>query len=145
MEKDTEKIFTGLKEDIFTYAGLKLRFFKLTAIERIARFLAVLSHGVILVALAFFMLLFLFIALGFYIGGLLGSVSLGFLIIGGLYLLLLILAVLIRETIRIKLINLMIEAVMSDNYSDDTQNKPTDPAGQDTQREETTQSPMPGN
>lgn len=144
MEKDAEKIFTGLKEDISAYAGLKLRFFKLTAIERTARFLAVLSHGVILTALAFFALLFLFIALGFYVGGLLGSISLGFLIVGGVYLLLAVVAVLVRESIRVKLMNLMIEAVMSDQYTDDTEDKPTDTAGEDAQREERDLPSMPG-
>jgi len=43
MENTAGKIFTELKEDISTYARLKLRLLKLMAIERTAIVLAVLS------------------------------------------------------------------------------------------------------
>ena len=50
MENAAEKIFTELKEDISTYARLKLRLLKLMAIERTAIVLAVLSHSLISVS-----------------------------------------------------------------------------------------------
>ena len=62
MENAAEKIFTELKEDISTYARLKLRLLKLMAIERTAIVLAVLSHSLILLLLSFFTVLFLFVA-----------------------------------------------------------------------------------
>ena len=49
MENTAGKIFTELKEDISTYARLKLRLLKLMAIERTAIVLAVLSHSLITV------------------------------------------------------------------------------------------------
>ena len=64
MENTAGKIFTELKEDISTYARLKLRLLKLMAIERTAIVLAVLSHSLILLLLSFFTVLFLFVALG---------------------------------------------------------------------------------
>ena len=66
MENTAGKIFTELKEDISTYARLKLRLLKLMAIERTAIVLAVLSHSLILLLLSFFTVLFLFVALGCY-------------------------------------------------------------------------------
>ena len=87
MENTAGKIFTELKEDISTYARLKLRLLKLMAIERTAIVLAVLSHSLILLLLSFFTVLFLFVALGCYLGELLDSPALGFLIVGGFYLL----------------------------------------------------------
>ncbi len=85
MENNTEKIFTDLKEEISAYVGLKLRLWKLMAIERTAGVLSSLSHGLILVLFAFFTVLFLFVALGFFLGDLLGSIAWGFLIVSGIY------------------------------------------------------------
>lgn len=144
MEKDAGKIFVELKEDITTYAGLKLRFLKLTAIERAARLMAVLSHGIILMLLVFFTVLFLFIALGFYLGELLDDTSLGFLIVGGIYLLLTFIAIGVRGRIREKLMNMMIEAIMANDDDDDTKDKSTDTVGKDSAREEGNQTGMPG-
>ena len=81
MENTAGNIFTELKEDISTYARLKLRLLKLMAIERTAIVLAVLSHSLILLLLSFFTVLFLFVALGCYLGELLDSPALGFLIV----------------------------------------------------------------
>ena len=40
--------------------------------------MAVFSYGIVLILLAFFTILFLFLALGFFLGELLGSMALGF-------------------------------------------------------------------
>lgn len=120
MENNTaEKIFAELKEDISIYARLKIRLLKLTAIERTARVFSVLSHGIILLLLTFFTFLFLFTALGFYLGDLLGSAALGFLIIGGLYLLLTLVALWSKNGIRIRLMNILINAIMADDDEND--------------------------
>lgn len=113
MEKNAEKIFSDLKEDISIYAGLKIRLLKLTAIEKIAKLVAVLSHGIILSILAFFTLLFLFSALGFYLGELLESAALGFLIDGGICLLLALILWWAKCGFRIKVMNVVIEAIES--------------------------------
>lgn len=113
MEKNAEKIFSDLKEDISIYAGLKIRLLKLTAIEKIAKLVAVLSHGIILSILAFFTLLFLFSALGFYLGELLESAALGFLIDGGICLLLALILWWAKCGFQIKVMNVVIEAIES--------------------------------
>lgn len=121
MEEDAEKLFRELKDDLSTYAGLRLRILKLTAIERTARVIAVLSHGLVFVLLAFFSILFLFLALGFFLGELLGSLALGFLAVGGLYLLLLFLLAGCKEWLRVKIMNVIIGAIQA---NDDEESSP---------------------
>ena len=110
MENTAGKIFTELKEDISTYARLKLRLLKLMAIERTAIVLAVLSHSLILL---------LFVALGCYLGELLDSPALGFLIVGGFYLLFTLIVWGMKHGIRIGIMNMVIEALQANDDEDD--------------------------
>lgn len=137
MENDAEKIFTDLKEDISTYAGLKLRLLKLMAVERAANILSVLSHGLIIMLFIFFTILFIFIALGFFLGDLLGNIALGFLIVGGIYFLLTIVFVMAKKGIRTHLVNIIIDALQTDNDEDedDNENQATNAAGATDSRE----------
>lgn len=114
MEKDAGSVFNEFKEDISLYLSLKLRLLKLTATERIAKLIAVLSHGVILVLFIFFATLFFFLSLGFFLGDLLGSTALGFLIVGGIYLLFLFFLFLGKEWIRVRIMNIVIKAIQED-------------------------------
>ena len=88
MENIAEKTFAELKEDISTYVELRLELLNLNTYERVAKTMAVFSYGIVLVLLAFFAILFLFLALGFFLGELLGSMALGFVLVVGMYLLL---------------------------------------------------------
>ncbi len=129
MENDPEKIFAYLRDEVSNYAGLRLRLLKLMAIERAAGFLSALSHSLVLLLLAFFTILFLFIALGFYLGDLLESVALGFLIVGGIYLILTLVFVVAKSGIRMQLMNAFIDALQTndaDDDNDDEENKSAD-------------------
>ena len=68
MEKDAGEIFRELKKDLSAYVELKLELLKLNTYERTGKVITVLSYGVILLFLAFFAILFIFLALGF-LGG----------------------------------------------------------------------------
>ena len=72
MEKDAGEIFRELKKDLSAYVELKLELLKLNTYERTGKVIAVLSYGVILLFLAFFAILFIFLALGFFLGDLFG-------------------------------------------------------------------------
>lgn len=119
MENNAEKRFTDLKKDISTFTGLKFRLLKLMAIERAAGVLSVFSHSLILLLFAFFTILFLFVALGFYLGDLLGSIALGFLIIGGIYLVLTVVFTWAKGGIRLQFMNIFINAMQTNNEEDD--------------------------
>ena len=73
MEKDSGTVFRELKEDVSAYVELKLELLKLSTYERTGKVIAVLSYGLILLFLAFFAILFIFLALGFFLGDWLGS------------------------------------------------------------------------
>lgn len=128
MEREAERVFNGLKKDISTYVELKFRLLKLIATERIARVVAILSHSIILVLLIFFTILFLFISLGFYLGELLGSVALGFLIVSGLYFLLALAAYLGKRGMQVKIMNILITVIQAGD--DDDEDKNAESAGE---------------
>ena len=88
MEKDSGKIFRELKDDVSTYVELKLELLKLSTYERSGQLIAILSYGLILLFLAFFAILFIFLALGFFMGDIFGSMGTGFAFVAVLYLLL---------------------------------------------------------
>ncbi len=119
MENFAEKTFSGLKNDISTYVETRLELMKLNTYERVAKTMAVFSYGIVLVLLAFFAILFLFLALGFFLGEMLNSVALGFLIVVGLYLLLFGVILLFRDKISAKVTNEIITAMMSKDEKDD--------------------------
>ena len=149
MEKSAEKIFTELKEDISTYAGLKLRLLKLIAVEKAAGILSAFSHGIILLLLIFFTILFLFVALGLYLGELLNSMALGFLIVSGIYLLSTFCFLWAKRKIRITLMNTIIAAVVAeydddDDDDEDEKNKSTHTTWATDHREKGATGKMPG-
>lgn len=117
MEKSAENIFSELKEDVSVYARLKLRLLKLIAIERTAKAIAILSHGIFLTILLFFTVLFLFIAFGFYLAELLNSLALGFLIVAGIYLICTVILYFDKDRLRVRLMNIVINAI--DRKDDD--------------------------
>ena len=127
MENFAEKTFSGLKNDISTYVETRLELMKLNTYERVAKTMAVFSYGIVLVLLAFFAILFLFLALGFFLGEILNSVALGFLLVVGMYLLLLGLILVFREKISARVTNEIITAMMSKDEKEDEET--TDPAG----------------
>ena len=121
MENIAEKTFAELKEDISTYVELRLELLKLN------KTMAVFSYGIVLVLLAFFAILFLFLALGFFLGELLGSMALGFVLVVGMYLLLFGITMFFKRKITSKVMNEIITAMMSKDEKDNEET--TDPAG----------------
>ena len=118
MENIAEKTFAELKEDISTYVELRLELLKLNTYERVAKTMAVFSYGIVLV---------LFLALGFFLGELLGSMALGFVLVVGMYLLLFGITMFFKRKITSKVMNEIITAMMSKDEKDNEET--TDPAG----------------
>ena len=115
MEKDSSEIFHKLKRDLLTYVELKLELLKLDAYERTGKVIAVLSYGVILLFLAFFAILFIFLALWFYMGELFGSVGSGFGVVAVLYLLLIGAVVIGKERVCKRVLNIVISALTTND------------------------------
>lgn len=75
---NAEHFFRELKKDLTTYGELKFELLKLGTYERTGKVIAVLSYGLILLTLGFFLSLFIFLALGFFLGEWLNSKGIGF-------------------------------------------------------------------
>ncbi len=118
MEKDAGQIFRELKEDVTNYAESKFELFKLSAYEGAGKVAGLLTYGLILVFLALFALLFIFLSIGFFLGELFNSMGLGFACVAGLYLILILIAVLTKKSIQGKVINEIIEALTTNDDND---------------------------
>ncbi len=77
-----------LKILLTDYLEARLSLFKLEAFEKIAKVTAALFSSVVVALLGFFLLFFFSISAGIYLGEVLGSNALGFLVVTGVYLLL---------------------------------------------------------
>lgn len=119
MEKDSGKIFRELKNDVSTYVELKLELLKLSTYERSGQLIAILSYGLILLFLAFFAILFIFLALGFFMGDIFGSMGAGFAFVAVLYLLLIGLIIMNKGRICNTVMNVVIAALNSNDEKDD--------------------------
>ena len=132
MEKDAGEIFRELKKDLSAYVEL-LELLKLNTYERTGKVIAVLSYGVILLFLAFFAILFIFLALGFFLGDLFGSVGSGFGVVAVLYLLLIGIIVMNKGRISNKVLNVVISALTTNDdktNATDNEQSTTDTTGE---------------
>lgn len=133
MEKESREIFSELKKDISAYVELKLELLKLNTYERTGKLIAVLSYGVVLMFLAFFAILFIFLALGFFLGDWFGSSGMGFAVVAILYVLLIGIIVTNKNKISDKVLNVVIAALTANddknNATEHEQSADTDTAG----------------
>ena len=127
MEKDSGTVFRELKEDVSAYVELKLELLKLSTYERTGKVIAVLSYGLILLFLAFFAILFIFLALGFFLGD-----WFGFGIVAVLYLLLIGIIIMNRDRISTKVLNEVIAAMTANDDKNNATNdeQPANPTGE---------------
>ena len=120
MEKNSREIFRELRDDISSYVELKLELLKLSTYERSGHLIAVLSYGLIILFLAFFAILFIFLALGFFMGDVFGSIGAGFAFVAVLYLLLIGLIMSNKQKICNTVLNIVIAALNGNSENGDT-------------------------
>lgn len=132
MGKDAEQIFRKLKEDLSAYVELKVELLKLTAYERTETNFPVLSYGLILLFLAFFAILFIFLALGFFLGDILDNVAGGFAIVALLYMILFAIIIFNKNKISEAIVNEIISVLtaIEDKKKESDNEQTTDTAGE---------------
>lgn len=109
MENNTDQPLKVLKEQVTEYIELRSEQARLGLIENTAKVTAYFSSAIIIICLAMFCLLSLFIACSFFIGQLMHNYGLGFLISAGVYLVLLVLFLLVwRKKSEASIINKII-------------------------------------
>ena len=119
MGKDAENVFRELKDDLSSYAELKLELLKINTYERISKVIAVLSYGLLLSTLALITLLFLMLALGFLFSKWLDSTAAGIGIVAAFYLILVVVVLVNKNRICLKVINIVISALNSSDQKKD--------------------------
>ena len=133
MEKDSGKIFHELKEDVSAYVELKLELLKLNTYERTGKLISILSYDLILLFLAFFAILFIFLALGLFLGDYFDSLGEGFGVVALLYLLLIGIIITKKKQISLKITNIIIAALVANDEKNDTttdNKQPVDTTGE---------------
>ncbi len=130
---DNEKVFQKLKQDVSAYMELKMELLKLNTYERIGKVIGLLSYGLILLFLAFFAVLFIFLALGFFLGEILDVPGSGFAMVALLYGVIFWLIIKNEAKIRTRILNLVIAALVANDdkqhAKDNEQPSATDTAG----------------
>jgi hypothetical protein len=101
---EQSSFFDELKQLVTEYFDARLKLVKLEAFEKIAKVTAAMFSSVIVALLAFFLLFFLSLSAGFYLGGIFNSNALGFLTVTGLYLILALLLLSKREFLETTII-----------------------------------------
>lgn len=111
--------FQDLKILVTDYLAARLKLLKYEVFEKTAKITASLFSSFVIAMLVFFMLFFLSLALGFYFGAFFESYGTGFLMVTGLYLILLIPFIIFRKSLMEKLIiNRLIEQ-LTENEEDE--------------------------
>jgi len=124
----SENVFSELRDDVSSYAELKLKLLKLNTYERISKVIAILSYGLLLSAMVILALLFAMLSLGFLFSSWLGSMTIGFGIVAVLYLILAVIVVSNKKRICLKVINVIITTLDAPDKQDETANTETEQA-----------------
>jgi hypothetical protein len=119
MEKDSKQFFRELKDDITTYAELKLELLKLDSYERISKLATILLYGLFISSIIFLAFFFIFLTLGFYLSGLLASQIFGFGIVSLICLLIVLIVYLNKEQINNKILNILIARLIANEQTED--------------------------
>lgn len=112
MENSPENMLEQLKEDVKTLVELKVELLKLNVYDRFARIIAIVSLSLLLVLIFFSLIFYLFGALGYFLGELLNSVALGFVLVSALYLLIALLIIAFRKGFQSMIMDSVFKAIM---------------------------------
>jgi hypothetical protein len=119
MENEPIDFFQDLKVLITDYLTARVKLLKYELFEKAARITASLFSSIVIVMLAFLMLFFLSIALGFYLGEMFNSFGTGFMIVTGIYFVMLIPFIFFRKIWIEKLIVNRMIAVLTEKEEDE--------------------------
>src|SRR5690606_11663143 len=100
------------------YIETQFELLRLKAISRSARIFGSLVIDVTMVLLSLLVVFFLSLALGFYLGEVLGSYSLGFLATGGIFIIFMVLIRVFEKKLELTFINLSIKRILA-KWDDD--------------------------
>ncbi len=117
-KKDTKFSLSGSFKKTREYIDTRMKLFQLKLTERSSRLIASLLVDIVKSVFAIFVVFFFSLALGFYLSEVLGSMALGFLVTGGIFVLLILLIILFEPRLEYYLMNLSIKRFLEKWYDD---------------------------
>ncbi|GHT71160.1 hypothetical protein FACS189455_2300 [Bacteroidia bacterium] len=103
MEKDLGSFFQEIKKELTGYFTAKLKLYRLDLFEKTSKTASFLFFGLAVLLIIFFSIFFIFLAIGFWLGELLGSIAAGMGLVSLIYLILLLILLVNRQKIRDKI------------------------------------------
>ncbi len=117
-EKDLGALFSDIKKDLTAYVNVKAKLIKLDLVEKTSVTATLLLFGLAVFLVVFFTLLFVFLALGFWLGGLLGHIAIGMGLIALIYLVILWIMIANRVKIQAKVVDLFLSGLIKEDEID---------------------------
>lgn len=117
-EKKVSTLFEEMRDDISNYITSTLELGKLEVYEKISLGSSAITYGLMVAGVALFALLFIFIALGLYLGELLQNAWAGFGIVAAFALLIMLLMLLTGKPFKQKVTNKVIRFLMDNDDMD---------------------------
>ena len=116
-EKKVSTLFEEIKDDLSGYVSNRLEMLKLETYAKVSKTSALLGYGLIIVLLSLFAMSLIFTTLALYLGELLESISLGFAIVSLFTILIVIVIILVRKSIKNGLTNIIVSFLMDDDIN----------------------------
>ncbi len=117
-EKKVSTLFEEMKDDLSVYISNRLRLLKLQTYAKISKTVGLLTYGLILIVVMLIAVIMLFATLALYIGELLESMPLGFAIVSLFAIVIAVILIMSRKSVRGKFTNIMVSSFMSDDDDD---------------------------
>jgi hypothetical protein len=112
-EKLNSEFFSSYKNLLTDYIEERMELAQLSAVEKTAILTAKLSFAAMVIAFGLFALFFINILFALFLGDLLHSRTMGFLVVVCFYLLLILITILLRKKIEGPIMNMVVKQIMS--------------------------------
>ncbi len=114
-EKKVSTLFEEIKDDLSVYISNRLKLLKLQTYAKTSKTSALLGYGIIIIFSVLLALCMVRTTLALYLGELLESMSLGFAIVSVLTILIVVVVILTRKSIKNRLTNIVVSLLMDDD------------------------------
>lgn len=104
-DKSLNTLLEDIKLELLSYINKRIRLFKLDAFEKGGIASSALGYGLLIISIIAVILFFLLIGMAFFVGELLGSIALGFFTMALFSLLVLLVILVFRKSIKRSLLN----------------------------------------
>lgn len=114
-EKKVSTLFEEMKDDLSVYISNRLKLLKLQSYEKASKTSGLLGFAIIVIFAIYLLLTMVFHTLAIYLGEVLDRMSLGYAIVSLFTILIVVVIILARKSIKNKLTNIIVSFLMDDD------------------------------